>query len=137
MRLSIGTLTLNGSNSYSGGTTVGDGTLVVNGANAAGTGTITLSGGTLTLGASIANALNVTAPSALNPGGNTLIAILSGKGTSNINITGGDAFTVAGVMTNSAGMALGNSSGFFQFDPATNTAGSAAAMFDLGTNPPR
>jgi len=135
IKLGAGTLTLNGSNSYSGGTTVGDGTLVVNGANAAGTGTITLSGGTLTLGASIANALNVTAPSALNPGGNTLSGALSGTSTLNINITGGNTFTVTGTMTNFSGtFALGNSSGFFQFNPATNVAGSAAATFDLGTN---
>ena len=51
-----------------------------------------------------------------------------------INITGGNIFTVAGVMTNFSGMfELGASTGFLQFNPATNFGGSAAATFDLGT----
>ena len=62
-KLGDGVLTLSGSNSFSGGTTVSAGTLAVNNVNAAGTGTITLNGGTLTLGASIGNPVSVAATS--------------------------------------------------------------------------
>jgi autotransporter-associated beta strand protein len=130
-KLGSGTLTLNGSNSFSGGTTVSDGTLVVNGSNAAGTGPITLNGGTLTLGASIGNALNVAAASTLNPGGNTLSGAISGGSTLSINITGGNTFTVAGSMTSFSGtFELGASTGFLQFN---GSLGSSNAVFDLGS----
>lgn len=44
-KIGAGTLTLSGSNSYTGGTTVSLGTLVATQANAAGTGTVTVEGG--------------------------------------------------------------------------------------------
>jgi autotransporter-associated beta strand protein len=133
-KLGSGTLTLVGSNTFSGGITVYGGGLVVNSSTAAGTGSITLNGGALTLGASIANLLNVVGISALNPGNNTLSGAIIGNSTLNINLPGSTTFTVSGSLTGFSGtFALGASTGFFQMNPTGTVYGSSSAVFDLGT----
>ncbi|TAK96714.1 MAG: hypothetical protein EPO07_14265, partial [Verrucomicrobia bacterium] len=64
-----GTLTLNGSHSYSGGTTVGAGTLLVNNSNGPGTGPVLVqTGGTLGGNGSIAGGVTVLGGGVLSPG---------------------------------------------------------------------
>ncbi|MDO8876633.1 MAG: autotransporter-associated beta strand repeat-containing protein [Pseudolabrys sp.] len=86
-KLGAGTLILSGSNSYSGGTTITAGTVQANNANALGTGTITLDGGTLAAGAS-----NLTLTNA--------VAVNSTNGTVD---TGGNVFTLSGIIANGSG----------------------------------
>ncbi len=62
----LGTATLSGANSYSGGTSVQAGTLVAGHAQALGSGAVTLAGGTLDLGGqSVGNAITVTGEATL------------------------------------------------------------------------
>ena len=92
-----GTLTLDGANTYTGGTTLNEGTLVLGNAAAAGTGTITLSGGILAENVAdntdYANDIVATAGTSTaiidTSGGNYDISgTLSGSGTLNFGGTG-------------------------------------------------
>lgn len=86
-----GSLTLTGTNTYSGGTTLTEGTLVAGNDAAFGTGAVELAGGILTNDAtrSIGNAINITGTSQISAAANyTLSGALTGAGTLN---TGGDA----------------------------------------------
>jgi outer membrane autotransporter protein len=55
-----GTVTLAGSNTYQGGTTISGGTIAINNASALGTGTVSLSGGSLTGAATLTLANDIT-----------------------------------------------------------------------------
>ncbi len=126
-------LTLNGTNSFSGGIFLDDGTLTVSSANAEGTGAITLNAGTLTLGAVITNAIDVTGVATLLPGAiDYSPGPLLGGGLLNISITGGNTFSPEGDMSGFSGTnELGSSTGFYRF---YGSFGSSAAAFDLGTS---
>ncbi|HEV2319612.1 MAG TPA: autotransporter-associated beta strand repeat-containing protein, partial [Verrucomicrobiae bacterium] len=133
IKTNSGSLTLNGSNAYSGGTYLDGGTLVLNNASAAGGGIITLNAGTLTLGAVITNAMNVTGSATLLPGTvDYSDSPLLGSGLLNINITGGNTFSPQADMSGFSGTnELGVSTGFYRF---FGSMGSASAAFDLGTS---
>lgn len=132
------TLTLNGVNTYSGGTTISNGTLVFGNGNALGTGTVTANGGTLRWYYVSGNA-TFTNNVAVN--GSVTFDVANGNWTMNGNITG------SGTLTRSIGVNPpislylgGDNSGFtgtFQDGNnansvvrfATNTAGSASARW--------
>ena len=91
-----GTLTLSGSNSHSGGTTVGGGTLQVGNENVLGTGALTVDGGTLDLHG------NSLAVGALSGSGGSITSMVSGTSALTTTISSGTS-TYAGNIVNSAG----------------------------------
>ena len=105
-----GTLTLNGSNTYTGGTTLNAGTLVIGNTAAAGTGTITQTNGTsllkLDTTGTITNAMSVYNVLA------TQSATLSGAITVNNatwDVDAGDTLTVSGAVAGNGGVTkIGN-----------------------------
>jgi fibronectin-binding autotransporter adhesin len=89
-----GTLTLSGTNLYSGGTNLSAGTLLVTNNSALGSGTLHLQGGTLSGSATLANAIEAvnatTSTISLASGSLTLNGDISGSGTINcLNGSGG------------------------------------------------
>jgi fibronectin-binding autotransporter adhesin len=88
-----GTLTLQGANSYSGGTVVEGGTLAITSAAALGSGTVSLQNAAFTIGAlKPANPLALTGTNTITGGsgsGLAGIASMTGSGTVNLNITTG------------------------------------------------
>jgi rhamnogalacturonan endolyase len=133
VKTNTGTLTLAGTNTYSGGTYLEGGTLVLNNPMAAGNGPIVLSSGTFTMGTIPTNAVQVTGTATLLPGTvNDFDSVLSGGGLLNISITGGNTFSPQADMSQFSGTnELGSSTGFYRF---WGSLGSAAAAFDLGTS---
>ena len=100
-----GTLTLTGSNSFSGSTTLNTGTLVISHANAAGTGTLTQSNGASLLKidttGTIANTMSVYNVQASQS------ATLSGAITVNnasFDVDSGDTLTLSGAVSGSGGV---------------------------------
>ena len=91
-----GSLTLSGSNSYSGGTLLSSGTLQIGNANALGTGGLTVNGGTLNLNG------NSIAVAALAGAGGTVTNALSGTSTLTSTVASGTS-TYAGAIANGAG----------------------------------
>ncbi len=116
-------LTLSGSNSYSGGTTVNAGTLTAGTVNAFGSGAVTVSGGTLSLGGlAVTNAIDFQSGSLTNVGGAATTNVKSGAilnsngltigGTTNVLAGGKLTGTGALGILNVAGtLAPGNSPG--------------------------
>jgi len=92
-KLGDGTLTVSGSNSYSGGTTLSSGSLQIGNANALGTGSLAVNGGTLDLHGYSASvgALSGTGGSVTNTGTGaaTLTTMVTGSSTYAGNIAGG------------------------------------------------
>ncbi len=118
----VGTLTLNGNNSYAGGTTLSAGTLIAGSDTALGSGAVTISGGTLNLGSrTIANTITLSSGSLdgteLNgaklvlQGGEVAGAVTSGAlsktGNGTVTLSGNN--TYAGGTTVSAGTLALNS----------------------------
>lgn len=136
---SSGTLTVNTTNTFSGGVNLNTGILSLGNGSAAGTGAIRFNGGTLTFSGSgqptYANPLTINSNSTINSAGddnNIVSGTWSGSATAtlNINVASG-TFTIGGNMTGFPGtVALGNSAGFFRFN---GSSGSANTAFDLGT----
>ena len=95
-----GTFTLNGPNTFTGGTTIGGGTLAFGDDGALGTGGVTLSGGTLAAigNRTLANLINVTAPSTIaNGGAGTIFTINQAiGGTGDLSFTGVGTTVLAG-----------------------------------------
>ena len=91
-----GTLTLSGSNNYSGGTTVSNGSLQVGNDNALGTGGLTVNGGTLDL-----SGHNVSIPSFSGSGG-TITNTVSGTSVITASIVSGTS-TYSGNITDGTG----------------------------------
>jgi autotransporter-associated beta strand protein len=105
-KIGTGTQMLNGTNTYSGGTTVSGGTLVLNGVNS-GTGTLTASGGGMLAGTGpIAALVSVSWGGAISPG--------SG----------------AGSMTLSGGLAVGGGGGAYVWDLAAHSTNNPGTDFD-------
>ena len=102
-------LTLSGSNSYTGGTTITAGTLTAAGANALGTGTLNVNGGTLAVNAAVTGVGTVTLTSGTINGTGSLSgssyavqsgaisAILAGSGA--LTKSGSGTVTLSGVNT--------------------------------------
>jgi len=95
-----GTLTLSGSNIYTGSTTVSAGTLSVASDSNLGSGALTLNGGTLAVtgATTIDNAINLAASSTLNVGAAVTQTGAIG-GTGNLTKTGAESLTLAGSNT--------------------------------------
>ena len=134
-----GTLTVNTTNTFSGGINLNAGTVSLGNSAAAGTGALRFNGGNLTFSGSgqpsYANALTINSNSTiLSQGGNNNIVsgTWSGSATATLNISmASGTFTIGGNMTGFPGtVALGNSAGFFRFN---GSSGSANTAFDLGT----
>jgi len=94
-----GTLTLSGSNSYSGGTTVSNGTLQIGNANALAAGALTVNGGTLDLhgnsmSVSILSGAGGHITNTAGSGTSTLATTISGTSTYAGNIADGTASSV-------------------------------------------
>ncbi len=95
-----GTVTLSGTNNYSGGTMVSSGLLNVGSNNALGGGTVTMNGGTLgasVAGVNLANAItaNVTSPFS-TANSFTISGDITGNAASSQTITGAGTLTLAG-----------------------------------------
>ncbi|MGJ8658075.1 MAG: autotransporter-associated beta strand repeat-containing protein [Akkermansiaceae bacterium] len=103
-KLGIGTLTLSGINSYTGGTTVSAGNLALGHATdtLADTQAVTISGGTLSLGANSDTVGAVTMSSGSITGSGTLIAseyTFTDSGSVSVNLASGNGLTKTGAGT--------------------------------------
>ena len=102
-----GTLTLSGSNSFTGGTTLSAGHLRLNTTNAAGTGTITQADGSSVLeinaGGTVANAMSVYNVAFVN-GGNTLSGPITLNNAIFTNVASGVTNTITGELTGTGGI---------------------------------
>jgi fibronectin-binding autotransporter adhesin len=149
-KLGAGTLTLSGSNSYSGGTTVSAGTLAASGANVLGSGAVTVSGGSLNIGSFYENVGAVTLASGSIDGtsgtlqatsfsvqSGSISAILFGSsvqltksGAGTVTLSGANSYTGftninAGTLSVSSNANLGASSAQLSFGGGTlNVTGS-------------
>ena len=95
-----GTLTLSGSNTYSGGTSLGNGTLQIGSANSLGTGGLTVNGGTLDLHG---NSVSVSALSGL---GGAITSSISGTSTLSTSVASGTASFAGNITNGTGGVAL-------------------------------
>jgi autotransporter-associated beta strand protein len=116
-KMGAGTLTLSGTNTYSGGTTIDAGTLSISSLSAIGSGDVTLAGGTLAPSSTISTGKSfaVTGNSTISSTGNTMLTgtltgsdgttlTLAGTGSTSlsiINVNGTDQFTIVGVSESS------------------------------------
>jgi len=134
------TLSLNTTNTFSGGVNLNAGVLSLGNGAGAGTGAIRFNGGSLTMAGSgqptYANALIINSNATITSGGgnnNIVSGAWSGNATATLNIvlSSSGTFSLGGNMTGFPGtVALGNSGGFFRFN---GSSGSANTSFDLGT----
>ena len=112
-----GTLTMNATNSYSGGTSIGAGLVKAGGAQSFGSGDITLTGGTLQLGShAVANDISAT-------GGSLAATAYSGVLTVNGSITLGNGTTARSIVLNNGSITGGSIAGA----PVTAHAGSISS----------
>ena len=132
-----GTLTLNGNNTYGGGTILNAGNLLVNNVVGAGTGTISLNAGTLQIAAvKPANTIDVPGLGSIsggNAGGLTGINRVTGSGPLGLAVTVG-VFDLGGDMTGYSGTITFTNAGGAVVRLNGST-GSAAATWDLGAGP--
>ncbi|NBV53560.1 MAG: hypothetical protein EBR83_08610, partial [Verrucomicrobia bacterium] len=116
-----GMLTLGGTNTYTGATTVSAGTLVVNGSLASGSAVAVASGATLAGSGRINGAVNAASGAILTAGA---------SGSANMNLAGG--LTLAGTATlNTSALALGAGTGAATFTVGALTANGAAGSVTL------
>ncbi|HLP08443.1 MAG TPA: autotransporter-associated beta strand repeat-containing protein [Opitutaceae bacterium] len=128
-----GSVTMAGTNAYTGGTVIAGGTLTLSSITALGSGPVTLAGGTWATGTlTPTNTINVTADSTItggSGGGTHGIKAVSGTGTLTLTATTG-VFDLEGSLTGFTGrIALAGAGGH----RLMGSAGSSAADFDLGT----
>ncbi len=136
-----GTLTINTTNTFTGGVTLNAGALTLGDASSAGSGTLALNGATLTLNGAGAPATfaNPTVVSGTNTivvssAGNNNQAIsgaLSGNGKLNLNIGSGGTFSFRGVMSSFSGILALTGNGTLRY--YGSAAGSSSAIFDTGS----
>ena len=126
-----GTLTLNASNSFTGGFQMLGGNLVLGAANALGTGTLAWGGGSINFnGYTLTNAISLTASAVMtNTGSQTLSGAISGTGAFTQNGTGTTVFS--GVNTYSGASTL--TAGTLQFNGASAMSGNSTLSFGGGT----
>ncbi|MCF5038600.1 autotransporter domain-containing protein, partial [Pseudomonas lactis] len=107
-KLDSGTLVLNGSNGYTGGTALNGGTLVVGNNSALGTGVLTATGGTtLDSNAAVSLANAAVLNGALTVGGSNALALNGGvSGSGSLVKNGAAALTLNGVNSYSGGTGL-------------------------------
>jgi autotransporter-associated beta strand protein len=79
-KVGVGTLTLSGNNTFTGGATISDGTLLASNGNSLGSGTATLNGGTLAVASGITLSNNIFSPAATASS-----IIFQGNSQSNLN----------------------------------------------------
>ena len=119
-----GTVTVNTSNSFSGGSQLNNGTVVLGSPTALGIGNIALNGANLTLpaNASLANNLAVSAASTLTvTGNNTLAGTVSGAGNISLQITAGNQlFTLQGDASTYFGTIFAQGNGTLRFNNGAN-----------------
>ena len=126
-----GTLTLNASNSFTGGFQMIGGNLVLGNANALGAGTLIWGGGNINLnGYTLTNAVSLTSSAVMtNTGSQTLSGAISGTGAFTQNGTGTTVFS--GVNTYSGASTL--TAGTLQFNGASAMSGNSTLSFGGGT----
>jgi fibronectin-binding autotransporter adhesin len=134
-----GTLTINTTNTFSGGVSVNSGVVSLGNSLAAGNGALRFNGGSVTFSGggqpSYANPLVINANGTLTSAGannNIVSGTWTGTNTTlNVVISATGTFTMGGNMNGFFGtLALGNSGGFCRFN---GSSGSANTIFDLGT----
>ncbi|MGC3992384.1 MAG: fibronectin type III domain-containing protein [Chthoniobacteraceae bacterium] len=145
-----GTLTLTGTNTYTGATTVSAGTLMVTGSLASGTavtvsggtlggtgtinGSTTLSsGGTLAPGLGGAGTLTVAGALTLNGGGSLALDLGSTSGSDKLALTGSYTAPASGVVTINLAALSGFGGGTYPL--ITGASGISATSFTFGTAP--
>jgi fibronectin-binding autotransporter adhesin len=124
-KLGVNTLTLNGNNTYSGGTTIMNGVLTVGHANALGTGGVTVSGGTLALGGyAVSNNIALNGGTLSGSAAATGTVIVGGNSAMTGTFASIDAGTIAArVIDATGGMTVNNltGQGIFTGGPVTVT----------------
>jgi autotransporter-associated beta strand protein len=133
-----GTLTLNTTNTYSGGTVVNDGKVIFGVPGAQGSGGLTLNGGTAQMAdgdfvnpVSISGSGNLTGSSAVN---NTLKGAIDGDGLWTLTIPTSRVVTEESDCSGFAGTILLSGPGVYRLNQGTFTWGNSNSVYDLGTN---
>ena len=141
IKAGTGSLTIDNTNSFTGGILVAGGTVSLTTNTAAGTGPITLAGGNISFASAglpnYPNAINAIANSTVTcfTGNNTVSGAWTGAAnlTLSVSIPSG-IFTVAGSMTNFPGTIAISGNGTFRWNGNANTtSGSPTTSYDLGT----
>lgn len=129
-----GTVTINGSNNYTGATVINAGTVIANNGFAFGSGQINLSNATLVTGNGVVlgNALQVSGSSVLNTGtaANTFSGAISGSNAI-LQLTGGNPLSLTSSMSSFSGL-LSTGTSNLQIR-LYGDLGSASADFNLGS----
>jgi autotransporter-associated beta strand protein len=101
LKVTSGTTTLGGTNTFTGGTTIANlAILAMNSATALGTGNVTGTGGSLSLGSAITGNVTAGALACITENGNGVSLYVAGTGTNSVEFTGGMTMT----STNGAGL---------------------------------
>ena len=133
-----GSLTLNSSNCFSGGTPLNGGTIYLNQYQAFGFGPLTLNGGTLGLGSSVKfyNAVKVASNTFVNAGAlGGIGGAVTGSGNLNLAVSGtGNTFDILGDMSGYGGtLTVSNSNCYVRFNyNSYAVVDNSGASFNLG-----
>jgi autotransporter-associated beta strand protein len=139
LKTNAGALTINTTNSFTGGLTLSSGALTLGDASSAGSGTLTLNGGNLTLNgagapATFANPTVVSATSTVTvaaSGNQAISGALSGSNRLNLSVGNGGTFSFRGSMSSFSGTIAMIANGTLRFYGSAT--GSSSAAFDTGT----
>jgi len=132
-----GTLTLNTSNTYSGGTLINGGTVVLGVPGAASSGGVTLGGGGLQLaGGNFGNLVAIAGTGAVignNAANDTLQGAISGTGTWTINVASGQVVTEESDNSGFVGTIALAGTGVYRLSQGGFAWGNSNCVFDLGS----
>ena len=137
VKTGTGTLSLNASNAFTGGTVINGGTLNVNNSYALGAGPVTLTGGTLHFNSvGPGNPINTTGTNTLQASAASANIYagfnLTGSGRLNLTIDGNNVFTPSGDWSGFSGYIYFTGSKWLR--AFSQNVGSANAVWDLGTS---